>query len=415
MNAYTTQTVPFDVEREGPPAFVIVGKTGSGKTTLLNSIFGYDVGKTGTTSDVTKGVTKYVLPRTGVTIYDTPGAGGLDEEAEDSMKRFLQLAASSSKRVPIPADVLIFLFSHERIARFDLEFFSQVDSVYGPKVLVVKNYKADASEEDNVRNAETIEARCGRKPVSVDAKTGTGIDELIREILRYLPAKRLIAFNESLLIHRQRAGAMAQTFALKYASQAAVSSAERRVGISSRLKKSLEEMRQSISEAYIADLILTAAPGQVPVTVEDTSGQAARRFGGGALAGGIIGIIGGPIGVLIGIFLGGLVGAGTTPPRVRGGASAVVEFLTYARTQSALMDEALRNPSVALTRGPQQTQRWLREREAQYRGLVELTRSRVKLAIQQQALEGVLNSPSVRSETEVQRLLRPVVDVVFKA
>ena len=64
--------------------------------------------------------------------------------------------------------------------------------------------------------------------------------------------------------------------------------------------------------------------------------------------------------MLLGAFLGGLIGAGTTPPRVRGGAGAVVEFLTYARTQTALMDEALRSPAVALTRSTQQTSRWLR-------------------------------------------------------
>jgi small GTP-binding protein len=405
--------IPLDLARTGPPAFIIVGKTGSGKTTLLNSLFGYDVGKTGTTSDVTKGVTRYVLPRTGVTIFDTPGAGGLDEDAEDSMRRFLQLTVSPSKRTLIPADVVIFLFSHERIARFDLEFFSLVDAVYGPKVLVVKNYKADASEDDNVRNAETIEARCGRKPISVDAKSGEGINELIREILRFLPSDRLISFNESLLVHRQRAGAMARTFALKYASQAAVASAERRVGIGNPLKRLMEEMRQSISQAYVADLILSSTSGQIPVTIEDTSGLAAGRFGGGALAGGIIGIIGGPIGMLLGAFLGGLIGAGTTPPRVRGGASAVVEFLTYARTQTALMDEALRSPAVALTRSTQQTSRWLKERDAQYRGLVEITRSRVWLSIRQNALEGALNNPNLRNESEVQRLLRPVVDSVF--
>lgn len=407
--------IPLDLARTGPPAFVIVGKTGSGKTTLLNAIFGYDVGKTGTTSDVTKGVTRYVLPRTGVTIFDTPGAGGLDDDAEDSMRGFLQLTVSPSRRSQIPADVVIFLFSHERIARFDLEFFSLVDSVYGPKVLVVKNYKADASEEDNIRNAETIEARCGRKPISVDAKTGTGVDKLISEILQFLPSERLISFNESLLVHRQRADSMARTFALKYAAQAAVLSAEKRVGIGSRLKKMLEEMRQNISQAYVADLILASTPGQIPVTIEDTSGRAAGRFGGGAIAGGIIGIIGGPIGVAIGAFLGGLLGAGTTPQRVRGGANAVVEFLTYARTQTLLMDEALRSPTIALTRGAAQTQRWLRDREAQFRGQVEITRNRVRLSIRQNALEAVLNNPSIRSESEVQRMLSPVVTSVFGA
>jgi GTP-binding protein EngB required for normal cell division len=414
MTPLSRSGVPLDTTRPGPPAFVIVGKTGSGKTTLLNSLFGYDVGKTGTTSDVTLGVTQYILPRTGVTIYDTPGAGGLDDRAEESMKRFLHLTAQT-RPAQIPADFVLFLFSHERIARFDLEFFSLIDAVFGPRILVVKNYKADATEEENIRNAETIEARCGRKPVSVDARTGTGVDGLVAEILRFLPAERLIAFNESMLLHRQRAGAMARSFAIKYASVAAVTSAEKKAGVSRDLKVMLEEMRQGISRAYIADMVLESPTGDVPVTQVKTDTEAAGRFGGGAIIGGIIGILGGPIGALFGAFLGGLIGAGTTPQRVRGGAAAVVEFLTYARVQAALMDEALKSPTVALTRGSKQTQKWLKARQAQYRGLVSLTRDRIWSEIRGQALESTLNNPTLRSPADVERMLRPVVDSIFNA
>ena len=386
---------------------------GAGKSTLLNTLFGYDVAETGTRSDVTTQVSKYTLPKTEVEIYDTPGAGGLSSDAEGAMRTFLQLEAAPSARKMIPADLVIFLFSYERVNRLDLEFFSEVDAVYGSRVLVVKNYAVHETADDNLRNIETIEARCGKRPISVDAKMGTGIDDLIREILRLLPRQRLIAFNNSLQVHRQRVQDMARAFALKYSAQAAVARSEGSRGVRTKLTTLRDEMFRSISTAYIDDLEISHGRPPVSLTEEDQTGEVAARTGVGAVAGGLVGLLGGPLGLVLGAFLGGLLGAGTAPKRFRGGANAVTEFLSLAWCQSRLLDRALGEPTIALTRGQTQAQAWLGEHRAELQGMVEAARVDVIGAISRRALVEALDNPNTRDPSDVELWLRPVADELF--
>ncbi len=406
-------SVPLDLARDGPPAFVIVGKTGAGKTTLVDTLFGYKVGETGTRSDVTKHVTRYVLPKTGVSIYDTPGAGGIDDDAESAMREFLQLDVTPDQRRPISADLVIFLFSHLRIDRADLEFFAEVNAVYGPRLLAVKNYEASASETDNLQNIETIRARCGREAVSVDAKNGTGVGDLIREILRLLPPTRVLTFNNSLRTHRRRATEMTRALAIKYSAQAAVVRSEGAHGARSRLNILREEMRQKIALAYIDELEVSRGEDPISLTAEDHPEEALSRAGATAGLGALIGLLAGPLGALLGALLGGIIGAGTTPRRYRGGSEAVIDFLTYAVAQARILDLALHDPEVQLTRGAAQAKKWLQSHEAQFRGLVQMIRRDVETAVRREAIVEALDNPNTTDESVVELLLRPVADSVF--
>ena len=394
---------------------MIVGRVGAGKSTLLNTLFGYNVAETGTRSDVTTEVSKYTLPRTGVEIYDTPGAGGLSSNAEVAMRQFLRLRAPPGEKEPLAADLVIFLFSYERVNRLDLEFFSEVDATYGPRVLVVKNYASHETTDDRLRNIEAIEARCGKRPLSVDAKMGTGIGDLIREILRLLPRQRLLAFNNSLDNHRQRAQDMAKAFTVKYAAQAAVASSEGTSEASARLTDLRNEMFRSISTAYIDDLEISHGRPPISLTEEGQAGNAMARAGLGSVAGGLIGLLGGPLGVLLGLFLGGLIGASTMPKRFRGGASAVTEFLSLGWCQSQLLDRALAEPTIALSRGEAQAKAWLRQHQHEFQGMVEDSRKDVAGAILSGSLVEALNSPNTRDPSDVELWLRPVADELFSS
>jgi GTP-binding protein EngB required for normal cell division len=407
-------SVPLDLTRSGPPALIIVGRTGAGKSTLINQIFGRPVAVTGSRPDVTQGIDVFTIPKTGLTIYDTPGAGGLDTDTETAMRTFLQLDKSASRRIKIPADVVLFLFSHDRVTRFDFEFFKEVDAVYRPRLLLVKNTKSDESESDRVRNTEAIESRTARRPLLVDALGGSGTSDVIREMLRMLPAARLLEFNRSLEVYRQKAHAMARAYATKYAAIAVVE----RGSVSSRVRSRVEHLRQAmyedIARSYIDDIVISQRLGtSVTLVTEDTSAEATARTATGGIIGSLLGLIGGPIGVVVVGFLGALFGMGTTPRRVRGGSEAAVEMFAYARSISTVLDQAAAEPLLFFTRDPIQVNSWLVEHEPMISNSVSAARKLASSAIARYALAEFLNHPNTLDRADVEARLKPVADDLF--
>jgi predicted GTPase len=406
--------VPLDLSRTGFPAFVIIGRAGSGKTLLTRRLFGENVGETGSRPDVTLKVYEHTVRKTGITIVDTPGAKGLNPDAERAMREYLQLDVPPEERKLIPADVIVFLFTYERLSNLDFDFFAEVKAIYGPKLLLVKNFKKGEDEADTKENIKIIESRTGRKPICVDALSGTGLSALIREMLRMLPANRVLEFNESLSRYRVEARDIAKEYAMKFAAQAAVARNKSIKGIQDDLQAKLEDMYQDIAKAYVPDYEVRRGKfDPVPYGKEDHTTDLAIRAGVGALAGVFVGLLAGIPGMILGGIVGGMIGAGTTPRRFRGGTAAAAEFLTYARAEVKLLDEMILDPQNALTLGTTPSRKWLDKREPHFIGASPETRDLVMAAIKQEGLVDILDSPKSRNATEVELKLRPVADSIF--
>ena len=408
--------VPLNLDREGPPSIIVVGRTGAGKSTLVNTLFGRDVAETGTRSDVTSGVAKYVLPNTGVAIYDTPGAAGFNESAENSMRRFLQLEVPASERQALEADAVVFVFTYERITRLDFEFYTEVAAVYGSRLIPVKNCRSGETERDFRSNLELVEAHTGRRPIPVNAVDGQGISELIGEAFRLLPVKRVLAFNRSLESNRQRARDLTVNFARKFAALAVVARGSQATDVAGRLTSFRDQMIGAIAAAYYDDLRLQVAPGSsVPRVLETFSEEAAGRAVAGGLVAGVIGFLIDPILGFLMLLFGGAMGAGTAPKKIRGGSAALSDFLAYARVTSDLLGQAMAEPEVMLTMDPERVKRWLAPRQDEFAAKLEHYRKIVDLSIRRQSLADFLDHPNTRDPSEVESRIGPVVSTLFGA
>jgi energy-coupling factor transporter ATP-binding protein EcfA2 len=413
-SAPPTVGVPLNLDREGPPSLIVVGRTGAGKSTLVNTLFGRNVAETGTRSDVTTGVAKYVLPRTGVAIYDTPGAAGFNESAEDSMRRFLQLEVPPADRRPIDADVVVFVFTYERITRLDFDFFTEVAGVYGPRLIPVKNYRSGETERDFRSNLELIEARTGRRPIAVNAMSAEGIGDLIGEAFRLLPVKRVLAFNRSLESNRQRARDLSVNFARKFAALGVVARGSQEADVAVRLTGLRDQMVGAIAAAYYDDLRLQVVPGaSVPRVLETFSEEASGRAVAGGLIAGAIGFLIDPILGFLMLLFGGALGAGSAPKKIRGGSAALSDFVAYARVTSDLLGQAMAEPEVMLTMDAERVKRWLDPRRDEFSAKLEHYRKVVDLSIKRQSLGEFLDHPNTRDPSEVESRIGPVVLTLF--
>lgn len=408
--------VPLNLDREGPPALVVVGRTGAGKSTLVNTLFGRNVAETGTRSDVTTGVARYVLPRTGVAIFDTPGAAGFNESAEDSMRRFLRLDTSGDQPPRIDADVVIFVFTYERITRLDFDFFAEVAAVYGPRLIAVKNYRSGETEQDYRSNLELVEARSGRPPVPVNAVSGDGIVALIGDVFRLLPVKRVLAFNRALETNRRRARDLAMDFARKYSALGVVVRGAQEADVTPRITQLRNQMVGSIAAAYFDDLRLQVTPGStVPRVLETFSEEAAGRAVTGGVVAGVIGFLIDPILGFLMLLFGGALGAASAPKKVRGGSAALSDFVAYSRVSSDLLAQAMGEPDIMLTMEAPRVQRWLEPKRAEFAAKLEHYRRVADLAIRQQSLGDFLDHPNTRDPAAVESRIAPVVSAVFAA
>jgi len=408
---------PLDIFRTASPALIIVGRNGAGKSTLINSIFGRKVAEVGTRSDVTVGVAKYTLP-TGIEIYDTPGAGGLSEHAESAMRSFLQIDTPHEQRHLIPADMIIFVFTYERFIPQEFEFFRDVDAVYKDRIIVVKNFKEDESDIDFQSNNREIQTRIGRNPICVDAENGKNVDELIREIFRFLTPDKLRSFNLSLENRKRRARDLSRSYTAKAASLAAVSRSQSGVNVREKIEQNKKELTKQIMEAYldqaVDDNLMEGVKNDPAYTVleDNIAARGASATLGGGL-GMLIGLIGGPIGMALGGLFGSLFGAAVAPRLSRGGSPAVANIIAQGYGLCEIIDESFNEPILLLTQSEDQMKRWLEENRRQILGTLKDATVITDFAIKEAALIQYLNNPNTLDPSVVELRLRPVVEAVF--
>jgi len=202
------------------PVIVVTGVTHTGKSSLINAIFGEERTREGLTADTTDMVIRIKF-KSGLLIYDTPGAGGIEVKYENITRAFLGLKQldkdaddndiSPINEVPTidpdkydaitrqgiahikPKDFQepnLFIFVLDGTAgalkREDRNFFREVVSLGKPVIVVVN--KIDNMENAHVQQSlEFVHAKLDRAAIAVSAKKGKNIDQLVATIVKNLP------------------------------------------------------------------------------------------------------------------------------------------------------------------------------------------------------------------------------------
>lgn len=206
--------------RARPPYIAVTGITHTGKSSLINALFGEKKTEEGLTADTTSALVK-IRFKSGMLIYDTPGAGGVEVELENITRAYLglpQLAQGLSGKdlepiLELPTidadnydpvtdspkafkrheefekpDVFIFVVDIKAgtLKRDDIVFFKAVAEIGKPVILVVN--KIEGVDDNAVQDSlDRIKKHLTRQAIPVSAKTGQNIKELVTQIIKNLP------------------------------------------------------------------------------------------------------------------------------------------------------------------------------------------------------------------------------------
>ncbi len=410
--------LPIDPNISKNPGIIIVGRNGAGKSTLVNRIFGKIVAEVGDCSDVTTNVEKYTL-KSGVEIYDTPGAGGLDGSAEMAIRELLNLDKKIRNFKPVAADVVIFLFTYERLTQQEFEFFRDVDKACGDRLIVVKNFNDKEKKGDFIRNFNDIKNRTGYNPLCVNAETGENIEEIIREIFRFLDPSKLYNFNIELEDRMRKARDLSKIFTLKMASRVTIISSPNQNIYFRELNRYQRKLKEQLIEYYLNEQLNEDIPdvlsSQLIEGFVDTK-VAARGISSalGAGLGMLIGILGGPIGVGIGGIFGYFFGLSVPKSTVKGGSSAVINILSQGYGLTLIIEEALSDPGMIIAQDQNAMEKWIRSNETVIVGHLKNAEIKTKYHIRNFALKEYLDNPNIIDLPLIEGELKPVVDALFE-
>jgi ribosome biogenesis GTPase A len=217
--------------RTRPPIIAVTGVTHTGKSTLINTMFGEKRLEEGLTGDTSDRIVKMRF-KSGLLIYDTPGAGGLKVIYENRTRAFLGLEQLREDIYGNPIDPLekietidaatynpvtnvgeqklryedferpdLFLFVVDVTAgtlkREDLIFFRDVASL-GPPIIIIANKIDAASEEKTQKALDFIFRTISHSAIPVSAKNNTNIEKVIMQIIKSLPKDKAEIITETI-------------------------------------------------------------------------------------------------------------------------------------------------------------------------------------------------------------------------
>jgi len=246
--------------RARPPVIAVTGITHTGKSTLINTMFGQKRLKEGLTADTSDRIVK-IRFASGLMIYDTPGAGGLNSVYENRTRAFLglkQLGTDINGKPLEPIEKIetidaltydpltnspVQLLRHEDFAkpdlfifivdikagtlrRDDVQFFREVAEL-GPSVMVVVN-KIDELDESAINQSLIfVRETLSRDAIPVSAKNNTNVDKLVSQMILRLPKNCIDVVSETIdkdyknLVRKQLIKAHSLATAIKIAQSLA--------------------------------------------------------------------------------------------------------------------------------------------------------------------------------------------------
>ncbi|HZK01377.1 MAG TPA: [FeFe] hydrogenase H-cluster maturation GTPase HydF [Anaerovoracaceae bacterium] len=156
----------------------IFGKRNSGKSSLINAITGQDVALVSDVAGTTTDPVKKAM--------EVPGVGPcmfIDTAGFDDLGELGKMRVEKTKKAVEKTDIAIIVFSDCDITK-EIQWTELIRGLDTPFIPVL-------NKTDILNNSDTlarlIEDACGIPPLLVSAKTGMGIDEIRREIVRKIP------------------------------------------------------------------------------------------------------------------------------------------------------------------------------------------------------------------------------------
>jgi predicted GTPase len=205
--------------RTRPPVIAVTGVTSTGKSTLINALFGEKKVKEGLTADTTDKIV-IIRFRSGLVIYDTPGAGG-EERLENVTRAYLGLQQLDKDiygndlpaidMIPVinadnyneatgepkffkkheefeKPDLFIFVVNVRAgaVKREDIAFFQQVVKLGRPVIVAIN--QIDGEEKERIdAGIDLIKRKLDRQAIPISAKERQNIQEIAVTIANILP------------------------------------------------------------------------------------------------------------------------------------------------------------------------------------------------------------------------------------
>lgn len=238
------------------PVITVTGITFTGKSRLINRLFGEKKSKEGLIADTTDKVVT-IRFNSGLLIYDTPGAGGINVKLENTTRAFLGLQqlekdvngkalepiveiptidahnynSATNKPVALKkqeeferTDLYLFVVNITAggLQRQDLLFFREVVELGKPVIVVIN--KIDIANQESVKECLTyIQENLARHAIALSAEKGQNIQELVSTIVTSLPSNCQTVLGETInkeykkLVRHQEIGIYSLTTAIKVA------------------------------------------------------------------------------------------------------------------------------------------------------------------------------------------------------
>lgn len=170
------------MEKQKSGFVAVVGKPNVGKSSLMNAMVGMKVSITGPKAQTTRN--KILGIKTGedyqIVFVDTPGAIKPTNKLGEYMKKSIDSAIDG-------IDLILIVLDGAKITDKDYELVEKYTSTSIPVIVVINKTDIATFEQVYPKLVKLNEFKSVKEFVSVSAKTGKNVDELISKIVAYLP------------------------------------------------------------------------------------------------------------------------------------------------------------------------------------------------------------------------------------